>query len=291
VCDATAPYTNNTGWADFIITPTVGPLWLLGEDTVDRFISDPLVRRHPNSFGIKMVRASLNPPASLANILRGHYPWRRDYEHPNESESFVVGKFERALDEEPNEHWDLNPHYTSLGLGTYQTGCLDCRTTTTGAGVELGVAVRRYLDVVVDMGVQPHASPLSALNVGGSLFTGSFGVRSGYSGRMFAVKAKLAPGFASYSRSQPTPPTEADPNPSMRRNFNFSAVAALSGDIRFGTHFAFRTTVEQMLIRYKSSAVIRRGLERLRGCRFCRMITTSTRRTGGKRGPGSALLV
>jgi hypothetical protein len=252
VCEATAKYTNDTGWVDFIITPTVGTLWLLGEDTIDRFISDPLVRRHPNSFGIKMVRASLNPPASLANILRGHFPWWRDYEHPNESESFVVGKFERAMDEEPKEHWDLNPHYTSLGLGTYQTGCLDCRTTTTGAGVELGVAVRKYLDVIADMGVQPHASPLSSPNVGGSLFTGNFGVRSGYSGRMFALKVTLAQGFASYSRSQPAA-TEADPNPSARRNFNFSAVAALSGDIRFGQHLAFRTTVEQMVIRYKSS--------------------------------------
>jgi hypothetical protein len=113
--------------------------------------------------------------------------------------------------------------------------------------------VRRYLDVVVDLGGQPGASPLSSLNVGGSLFTGIFGVRSGYSGRKLAVKVTLAPGFASYSRSQPTPPTEADPNPPTRRNFNFAAVAALSGDIRFTSHLAFRTTVEQMLIRYKSS--------------------------------------
>ena len=55
-CEATAKYTNNTGWVDFIITPIVGTLWLLGEDTIDRYVSDPLVRRHPNTFGINMVR-------------------------------------------------------------------------------------------------------------------------------------------------------------------------------------------------------------------------------------------
>lgn len=46
-------YTNNTGWVDFIITPVVGSLWLIGEDAIDRYISDPLVRHHPNNFGIK----------------------------------------------------------------------------------------------------------------------------------------------------------------------------------------------------------------------------------------------
>src|SRR5258705_12995180 len=43
-CEATANYTNNTGWVDFIITPIVGTLWLVGEDTIDRYVSDPLVR-------------------------------------------------------------------------------------------------------------------------------------------------------------------------------------------------------------------------------------------------------
>jgi len=149
----------------------------------------------------------------------------------------------------------LNPRQQSRITGRAYRRCFDCRTTTRGAGVELGVAVRMYLDVVVDLGVQPHASSLSSLNVnvGGSLFRRNFGVRSGYSGRAVAVKVTLAPGFASYSGSQSTPPTEADPNCSTRRNFNFSAVAALSGDIRFGQHFAFRTTMEQMVIRYKSS--------------------------------------
>jgi hypothetical protein len=140
-CEATAKYTNNTGWVDFIITPIAGTLWLLGEDTIDRYVSDPLVRRHPHSFGIKIVRASLNPPASLANILRGRFPWWRDYEHPNDYESLIVKQFERAMDSESKERGDLYLHYRALSLGTNNGSCFDCRNTTTGAGLELGVAV------------------------------------------------------------------------------------------------------------------------------------------------------
>jgi hypothetical protein len=251
-CEATAKYTNNTGWVDFIITPIAGTLWLIGEDTLDRFVSDPLVSRHPHAFGYKMLRAALNPPRSLADILRGRFPWYRDYEHPGDYQSPMVQHFENAMDAEPQDHVDLQFYYSTLTLNTNHTTCMGCRTTTTGAGTELGFAVRRYLDVFAEAAVQPEASPESSLNVGGTLTTANFGVRSGYSGKRFALKVSLAPGFASYSRAQPAPTAE-DPNPEPRRNFNFSAVAALSGDIRFSQHFAFRATVDQMLIRYKST--------------------------------------
>jgi hypothetical protein len=250
-CEATARYTNNTGWVDFIITPTAGTLWLIGEDTLDRYVTNPLVHRHPHAFRYLLLRASLNPSSSLANMLRGHFPWWRDYEHPGEYESVIVGKFERAMDAEPKEYIDVNPHYTALGLGVNRSGCFGCPSVASGVGLEVGFAVRRYLDLVADGEFQPGASPLSSLSVGGSLVMANFGVRSGYSGKRFALKLTLAPGFASYSKSQPEA-TASDPYPAARRNFNFSAVAALSGDVRFTQHLAFRTKVEQVLIRYKS---------------------------------------
>lgn len=241
----TSTYTNNTGWVDFIITPVVGTLWLIGEDTIDRYISDPLVRRHPNNFGIKVVRSSLNPPRSLANMLRGRYPWYRDYEHPSEYQSPVGVRFERMLSEQPVEHFDLNFHYSSLAVQTNHTSCINCRQMANGAGLEFGLRLRRYLDFVSDVAIYPGASPVSSLNVGGTLTTATFGFRSGYSAKRYAVKVGLAPGFASYSK------TGMDPL-SLKRNYNFAAAATLSGDIRFTDHLGIRATVVQMLIRYKS---------------------------------------
>ena len=245
-CPPTSKYTNNTGWVDFIITPTVGTLWILGEDTLDRYVTNPLLQRHPNAFGYKLLRAGLNPARSLANILRGHFPWFRDYEHPGMYESLTVEAFRRAMDAEPRDHVDVSPHYTSLSLNVNTLSCAGCRQTANGAGMELGFAVRRYLDLVVDTDILPGASPESSLNVGGTLWTGHAGLRSGYSGKYFALKLTLAPGFASYSRSQ------SAPDQPIGRNYNFSAIAALSADIRFTDRIAFRLTTEQMLIRYKS---------------------------------------
>ncbi|HEY0162542.1 MAG TPA: hypothetical protein VGB69_07695 [Edaphobacter sp.] len=241
----TATYTNNTGWVDFIITPVVGTLWMLGEDTIDRYITDPLVQRHPDGFGYKVIRSSLNPPRSLANMLRGHYPWWRDYEHPDEYESAIHGQFVRAMSSEPVEHFDLTLHSSDLALQTNHSDCMNCRQTATGAGVELGIRMKRYLDFVSDVSIYPQASPRSALSVGGTLTTATFGVRSGYSTDRYAIKVGLSPGFASYSR------TGTDPA-ALKRNYNFAAAATLSGDLRFNNHFGIRATAMQMLIRFKS---------------------------------------
>lgn len=151
------------------------------------------------------------------------------------------------MDEEPRDHVDMFFHYTALSLNINAVNCPACRHATTGAGMEYGFAVRRYLDLIVDTSLQPGASPGSSLNIGGTLWTGHAGVRSGYSGEHFALKVTLAPGFASYSR------TQASPDGSLGRNYNFSAIVALSADVRVSSHFALRTTVEQMLIRYKST--------------------------------------
>jgi hypothetical protein len=251
VCYSTAKYTNNTGWVDFIITPVVGTLLLVGEDAVDHFITDPLVEHHHHALPYEFLRAGANPNRSLANILRGHMPYYRDYEHPGSNESPLLGPFEHAMEVESTERADINFFYSSLGLGTNHVGCIDCRTYTRGAGIELGIALRRYLDFVVISRYQPDASPVSTANVGGSFFATNFGLRSGYSGRYFALRLSIAPGFASWERTASTP-TATDPDPPPTREFTFSATATISGDLRFTDHFAFRTSVDQMLIRYKS---------------------------------------
>ena len=109
----------------------------------------------------------------------------------------------------------------------------------------------KHLDVISVVRVQFNASPLSTLNIASSLLTVEFGVRSGYSGQHFALKASLSPGFASYSDTVPAI-TAANLVSKDGRIFHFNATASDSGDIHFTSHLAVRATIEQMLIRYKS---------------------------------------
>lgn len=155
---------------DFIVTPIVGTLWMLGEDTLDRYVSNPLARQHPHAFGIKSVRTSLNPAASLANILRGHFPWWRDYEHPTSSESLMVKQFERVLETEQKERGDLYLHYRSLSLGTNNGSFFYCRNARTGAGLELGVAVRRVLQATPESDLRQQNRTRIPARSGRSIF-------------------------------------------------------------------------------------------------------------------------
>ena len=59
-------YTNNTGWVDFITTPTVGMLWVLAEDTLDRYISDCIQGTDQIYMLLKIVRGSVNPSRTFA---------------------------------------------------------------------------------------------------------------------------------------------------------------------------------------------------------------------------------
>ena len=238
-------YTNNTGWVDFIVTPIVGTLWLIGEDTIDRYVSDRLVEHDPGAFKYKLIRASLNPPRSLANMLRGHYPWWRDYEHPAYlSESATHRQYVRMLYDEPDENLDIHFHSAALALQTNRPGCTNCRTTENGAGVEVGIRLRRYIDFVTDVSVFPDASPLSSMSVGGTMTRATFGLRSGYYKERYAIRVTLAPGFARYSRAG------TDPN-NLKPSYNFAASAILSGDYYFARHFGIRGSAVQTLIRYK----------------------------------------
>jgi hypothetical protein len=250
-CSPTEKITNNTGWVDFVITPTIGTLWIVGEDALDKYVTDPLVRRHPHNFGYKVLRSSANPSRSLANMLRGREPWYRDYEHRSSYESRIIGPFENALKKEPNEHIDLFTHYTAYSIRRNKTGCMGCRGLAPGAGLGIGVRVFRYLDFVTDLSFQPEASPLSSFNIGGSLFTGNFGIRSGYNGKRFKLRASLAPGFASYSRAQDLS-TAKESQPNSHRSTNFQAAASAEADVKLAQHFGLRIGVQNMLIRYKS---------------------------------------
>ena len=64
-------------YVDFVITPTVGTLWTVGEDMAERYI----LRRMENGSNdilTNVMRLLLTPTRSAANVLRFKRPWHRD---------------------------------------------------------------------------------------------------------------------------------------------------------------------------------------------------------------------
>jgi hypothetical protein len=66
------------GIVDFVVTPTAGLGFIVGEDLIDRHIIQRWERTHTNPIIGAMMRSLLNPDRTLANLTRLKVPWHRD---------------------------------------------------------------------------------------------------------------------------------------------------------------------------------------------------------------------
>lgn len=66
------------GIVDWVITPTVGFLWMVGEDALDQYVIKKLEVRTESHFKRLFIRSALNPTRSMANMMQGKPPWNRD---------------------------------------------------------------------------------------------------------------------------------------------------------------------------------------------------------------------
>ncbi len=66
------------GFVDHVATPTIGALWMIGEDVLDRYVIRKVEGRTENVFIRMMARGWLNPSRSFANMMRLKVPWWRD---------------------------------------------------------------------------------------------------------------------------------------------------------------------------------------------------------------------
>ena len=246
-----ATYTNNTGWVDFIVTPVVGTLGLIGEDAIDRYVTDRLVYLHPYSRRYKILRAGLNPPRSVANVLAGQLPWYRPYDQLYTAP--VYGDHRTDFGGWSKQTTDLNVFYSSLGLAGQGYGCSSCRTYNSGAGAELDVPLTPYLGLSMSARTQPASSILPSATAGRAFVAAHFGLKGGYSTDHFAVHLTVAPGFASYS-GVPSPVDGAGVM-TQRRIYTFSALGSLGIDVRIQQHLGVRVAADQMVIRYRNSVV------------------------------------
>jgi hypothetical protein len=66
------------GYIDLVVTPTLGTAWLVGEDTLDRYLIREIENLTTNRVLRALTRSFLNPARSFANLMRFRPTWYRD---------------------------------------------------------------------------------------------------------------------------------------------------------------------------------------------------------------------
>ena len=248
--DPNAKYTNDTGWTDFIATPVGGIAWVMGEDLLDRYVSDRVWEAHPGTIFSKILRGTLNPTRTAANALRGKTPWYRDYEHPAEAPR-AAGVFvdnEGAVRNLPR--YEIFPHFNALSIPVNTANCWFCRKWTQGGGVGFSMRLSRWVDFDSDVDYQPNISPVASNRAGGSLLMGTFGLRTGFATPRYSLKVALRPGFVSYDHAFLTLPTATNPTPAIGRVTHFATALAINGDYVVVRHMALRWEFGNTPVRY-----------------------------------------
>ena len=272
--------TNNTGWVDFIITPSVGMLWVLAEDSLDKEVSERLIARSGrDALTPKIIRGALNPTRTFANALRGRRPWYRDWDYP-EANTLDQGPsmhFLRLWEKGSGElqaypdwkHIEIAPHWTSLATTLTTDHCQYCVGFTQGVGVQVSAQLWKYLYADTDVSYSSDGSPRSSDRAGGSMTTGYFGIRIGKHWPLYAVNLSIRPGFVQFhdayltsvplsTETQPAPPDPSTPQLGTITHFAWNTM--LAGDYKFNQHVALRAGIEETLVRYRNACVDSSGV-------------------------------
>lgn len=262
-------YTNNTGWVDFIITPTVGMLWVFAEDFIDKDISDPIANHAaPDAWWPKVIRGGLNPSRTFANLLRAHKPWYRDYEHP--FSDFGPGvhfiKLEQAtgdFDESGQRPWpriQIAPFFRRYETTITTATCTYCKRTVTGGGAEISAHLWRWLYADTEISRYPGASPYPSDRAGGDLLAGYFGFRGGVNTQNYALNLAVRPGFQQFNHAYLTSPEEIGTTPKTGTITHFAWNMSLTADYKISRNIAIRTGIETTLVRYRHACYDASGI-------------------------------
>jgi len=262
-------YTNNTGWVDFIVTPTVGMLWVFAEDFIDKDISDRIAEHAaPDAIYPKIIRGALNPSRTFANLLRAHNPWYRDYNHPIEAFGSGIhftkletttGDYDRT-DERPWPHLQIAPFFRGYSTTVTTADCTYCKRVVSGGGVQVSAHLWRWLYADAAVSRYPGASPRPSDRAGGDLVTAYFGFRGGVNTPNYALNLSVRPGLLHFNDAYLTSPDENNPNPLTGSITHFGWNFALAGDYKLTRNFAIRTAIEQTIVRYRHACYDASGI-------------------------------
>jgi hypothetical protein len=211
------PPTNNTGWVDFVVTPTIGMGWTVLEDFLEVKVVDRLADGS-DAAKFNILRGALTPSRSMSNMLAGKPPWYR-YTGPREVvEAF--GSPVRSVPDWPawkdDPRWGLGVHLTSASFPMDWEGCKACRVFVPGVGIGLDYRLSRliYLDSEFNF------FPGSASSGRGAAEEGLFGVKVGRTGRSWGVFTQARPGFVRFEKTL-VPGSTTDYESATRFAFDF----------------------------------------------------------------------
>jgi hypothetical protein len=231
------PPTNNTGWVDTAVTPTIGAGWMLLEDFLDVKVVDRLAKgSHATKF--KVLRGGLSPARSLANMLAGKLPWYRyPATEPNPPAMIAEAVLPTATahpawQDEPRRFLDL--HFTDLDLTVDRPGCNHCRVYSPGVGVGFDYRLTRLLYFDSEYNVFPADSAQEAL----------FGLRLGRRFGSWGLFSQLRPGLIHYDSARVPGTTRYD---SMTR---FALDVGGSAEYYTSEHSSLRFRVGTTFVRY-----------------------------------------
>jgi len=238
------PPTNNTGLTDWVSTSLIGDVWVIGEDTLDRFVVAPIARNH-RILGGRILRACLEPSRDFAAIVAGKFVWQL----PQIENNFVVKSPTHAagVNREkylpPYEHWEIGTQYSNISLPVLSNECtgIACRKNLSALGATFDYNLTRYFGFDSTVNFIPGQQGTKPMTEG--LFGGKIGERF----RHWAIFGKIRPGFIYYQEAMPGGGAYT-PGSLTRFAWDFGGIAEL-----YPTHnTTWRFDVGTTLVRYLS---------------------------------------
>jgi hypothetical protein len=204
VCDKPGhkPPTNNTGWVDFIVTPTIGTGWILLEDSIEAQIVDRLAK-NDRRFRFKVIRSVLAPTHSMANMLAGRYPWFRYSEDTlTPSSAFGPGIRTQKQPWQYEYRWNGGVHYSYLNFPMDWPGCSACRVRNSGAGANFGYRLSNLLSLDSEANVFPGSGGANGRRRAAEILAGiKFGRTFQGLGHSWGIFSTVRPGFIHYEKT------------------------------------------------------------------------------------------
>jgi hypothetical protein len=256
---ASTEYTNNTGWVDFVVTPTVGSLWMIAEDTLDRFVSDRVQGENRSRMLPKILRGTLNPSRTMANALRLKAPWYRDFQHGSDLERSYGVHFLRSDESmraaEQFRRFAVMPYFIAMPLGTAAHPCTIC-IQNPGAGVEADVALTRWMAVSFAVSKQQAVMQKGSATKGSTISTG-LGLRLMHNRPNNTLSLTVRPGVLTERVSLPQSidtTHQKYSEPSESSVTHAATTIMFSNDHKLSSLLAFRSSFGATIVRYRNPA-------------------------------------